>query len=147
MSDTILNHFERLRTLLTEARQAIEQAEARVEEFNELLRGLSQRGEVPRGVFLGKTTASPWEAEAGQGNAGYVLQAVLLVPEGLGVSRFGAEVFDACTGASGGLEDEVRQTFVPFAACSPAEKAFFYSEMEGLCERFLARAAGSKART
>ena len=147
MSSTTLNHFERLRTLLAEARRAIEQAEARVEEFNELLRGLSQHGEVPRSAFLGKTSASPWEVEAGQGNAGYVLQAVLLVPEGLGVSRFDAEVFYACTEASGGLEDEVRLTFVPFATCSPAEKAFFYSEMEGLCERFLACASGSKART
>jgi hypothetical protein len=146
MSGTIVNHFERLRTLLVEARRAIEQAEVRVEQFNELLRGLSEQGEVRRCFFLGKTIASPWDAEAGRCNTGHVIQAVLLVPEGLGVSRFDAEVSDACTEASGGLEDEVRLTFVPFAACSPAEKAFFCSEMEGLCERFLAWAVG-KART
>jgi hypothetical protein len=138
MSGTVLNQFERLRTLLVEARRAIEQAETRVGQFNELVRGLSQQGEVPRGFFLGRTIASPWDAETGRCNAGHVVQAVLLVPEGLGVSRFDAEVFDACTSSSGGLEDEVRLTFVPFAECSPAEKAFFYSEMEVLCERFLA---------
>ena len=146
MSGTVLNPFERLRTLLVEARRAIEQAEARVRQFNELVRGLAQQGEAPRGVFLGKNIASPWDAKAGPCNAGHVIQAVLLVPEGLGVSRFDAEVYDACTGSSGGLEDEVRLTFVPFAACSPAEKAFFYSEMEVLCERFLACAAVGKAR-
>ena len=145
MSGTVLNHFGRLRALLMEARQAIEQAEARVGQFNELVRGLSQRGEVPRGFFLGKTIASPWGAEAGRCDAGHVIQAVLLVPEGLGVSRFDAEVFDAYTEASGGLEDEVRLTFVPFAACSPAEKAFLCCEMEALCERFLARVAAGKA--
>jgi len=147
MSGTVLNHFERLRTLLVEARRAIEQAEERLGQFNELLRGLSEQGEVPRGFFLGKTIASPWDAEAGRCNAGHVIQAVLLVPEGLGVSRFDAEVSDAYTEASGGLEDEVRLTFVPFAACSPAEKAFFYSEMEVLCERFLACAAVGKTPT
>lgn len=147
MSGIILNHFERLRGLLVEARQAIEQAEARVGQFNEMVLNLSQQGEVSRGFFLGKTIASPWDAEAGRCNAGHVIQAVLLVPEGLGVSRFEAEVADAYTEASGGLEDEVRLTFVPFDACSPAEKAFFYSEMEGLCERFLTCAAVGKART
>jgi hypothetical protein len=146
MSGTVLNHFERLQTLLVEARQAIEQAEARVGQFNELVRGLAEQGEVPRGFFLGKTIASPWDAEAGRCNAGHVIQAVLLVPEGVGVSRFDAEVSDAYTESSGGLEDEVRLTFVPFAACSPAEKTFFYSEMEVLCKRFLACAAGGKAR-
>jgi len=148
MTGAVLNHFERLRTLLLEARQAIEQAEARVGQFNELVRGLSRRGEVPRGLFLGKTIASPWDAEAGRCNAtGHVLQAVLLLPEGLGVSRFDAEVSDAYTESSGGLEDEVRLTFVPFAACSPTEKSFFYCEMEVLCERFLACAeAGAKGR-
>ena len=147
MSGIVLNQFEQLRTLLVEARRAIEQAEARLRQFDELVRGLSQRGEVPRGFFLGKTIASPWDAEAGRCHAGHVIQAVLLLPEGLGVSRFDAEVSDAYTESSGGLEDEVRLTFVPFAACSPAEKAFFYSEMEVLCERFLACAAGGKART
>ena len=58
---------------------------------------------------------------------------------------FEAEVSDACTETSGGLEDEVRLTFVPFTACSPAEKAFLSSEMEALCERFLACAAGGRA--
>jgi hypothetical protein len=146
MTDTVLNHFERLRALLLQARQAIEQAEARVGQFNDLVRELAEQGEVPRGFFLGKTIASPWDAEAGRCNTGNVIQAVLLVPEGLGVSRFDAEVSDAYTEASGGLEDEVRETFVPFAECSPAEKTFFYSEMGVLCERFLACAAGGKAR-
>jgi hypothetical protein len=146
MSSKVLNHFERLRKLVVEARRALEQAEVRVEQFNDLVRGLSQQGVVPRGLFLGKTIASPWDAEAGRCNAGHVIQAVLLVPEGLGVSRFDAEVSDACTESSGGLEDEVRQTFVPFSECSPAEKAFFYSEMEVLCERFLASAAVARAR-
>jgi hypothetical protein len=136
----VLKHFEQLRTLLVEARRAIEQAESRVVQFNELVRRLSHEGEVVRGFFLGKTLASPWDAEAGP--AGHVIQAVLLVPEGLGVSRFDAELFESYTESSGGLEDEVRLTFVPFTACSPAEKAFFYSEMEGLCERFLACAVG-----
>jgi hypothetical protein len=145
MSGTILNHFERLRTLLVEARRAIEQAEVRVGQFNELMHALSQQGGLRRGLFLGKTIASPWDAGAGHCDAGHVIQAVLLVPEGLGVSRFEAEVFDACTSTSGGLEDEVRLTFVPFAACSPAEKAFLCSELEALCERFLACSAG-KAR-
>jgi hypothetical protein len=146
MSGTILNHFERLRTLLAEARQAIEQAEARVGQFNDLVHDLAEQGEIPRVFFLGKTIASPWDAEAGRCHTGHVIQAVLLVPEGLGVSRFDAEVSDAYTESSGGLEEEVRLTFVPFAACSPAEKTFFYSEMEVLCERFLACAAGAKAR-
>ena len=75
-----------------------------------------------RGFFLGKTIASPWEAEGGHCNAGHVIQAVLLVPEGLGVSRIDPEVSEAYTEASGGLEDEVRLTFVPFAACSPQRK-------------------------
>jgi hypothetical protein len=147
MSGTVLDHFERLRTLVGEARRAIEQAEVRVLQVNEVVRGLSQQGEVPRGFFLGKTIASPWDAEAGRCNSGHVIQAVLLVPEGLGVSRFDAEVSEACTESSGGLEDEVRLTFVAFAECSPAEKAFFYSEMEVLCERFLACVAEGKART
>lgn len=146
MSSTGFNQFDQLRTLLAEARRAIEQAEERVGQINELVRELSQQGEVPRGFFLGKTIASPWDAEAQRCHAGHVIQAVLLVPEGLGVSRLDAEVSDAYTEASGGLEDEVRQTFVPFAACSPAEKAFFYSEMEVLCERLLACATLGKAR-
>jgi hypothetical protein len=141
----MVNHFERLRTLLVEARRAIGLAEARLEQFNELVRELSQQGAVRRGFFLGKTIASPWDAEAGRCNSGHVIQAVLLVPEGIGVSRFEAEVSDAYTESSGGLEDEVRLAFVPFGECSPAEKAFFYSEMDALCERFLASAAG-KAR-
>jgi hypothetical protein len=147
MSSKVLNHFDRLRALLGEIKRAIEQAEARVGQFNELVRRLAQQGEAPRGIFLGKTIACPWDAEAGRCHAGHVIQAVLLVPEGLGVSRFDAEMSDACTEASGGLEDEVRLTFVPFAACSPAEKAFFYSEMEVLCQQFLACAATGKART
>jgi hypothetical protein len=146
MSGTVLDHFACLRTLLVETRRAIEQAEARVEQINEVVRGLSEQGEVPRGIFLGKTIASPWDAEAGRCNAGQVFQAVLLVPEGLGVSRLDAEMSDACTESSGGLEDEVRLTFVPFAACSPAEKALFYSEMEVLCERFMACTSVGKAR-
>ena len=101
MSGTVLNPFERLRTLLVEARQAIEQAEARVEQFNELLRGLSQQGEVPRGFFLGKTIASPWDAEAGRCSAGHVIQAVLLVPEGLG-----EQVIRADDGLHGHEEDD-----------------------------------------
>ena len=147
MNGTVVNPVERLRTLLVEARRAIEQAETRVGQFNDLVHGLAEQGQAPRGVFLGNTIASPWDAGAGSCNAGHVVQAVLLVPEGLGVSRFDAEVYDACTGSSGGLEDEVRLTFVPFAACSPAEKAFFYTEMDVLCERFLACAAVPKART
>src|SRR3954470_8090234 len=97
MGGTVLNHFERLRMLLAEARRAIEQAEARVGQLNELMHGLSQQGGVRRGFFLGKTIASPWDAGAGRYNAGHVIQAVLLVPGGLGVSRFEAEVFNACT--------------------------------------------------
>ena len=145
MTGTVLDHFERVRALIAEARRAIDQAEARVGQLNELMHGLSQQGGVRRGFFLGKTIASPWDAGAERSDAGHVIQAVLMVPGGLGVSRFETEVFDACTSSSGGLEDEVRLTFVPFAACSPAEKAFLCSEMEALCERFLACSAG-KAR-
>ena len=146
MNGTVLIHFEQLRALLVGARRAMEQVEERVGQFNELVCELARQGAVRPGFFLGKTIACPWDAEAGRCNSGHVIQAVLLVPEGLGISRFDAEMSDAFTDASGGLEDEVRMTFVPFAACSPAEKAFFYSEMEALCERFLACVAGSKAR-
>jgi hypothetical protein len=146
MSGMVLEHFERLRALLAEARRAGEQAEARVRQFDEVVQGLARQGGLPRGFLLGKAIASPWDVGAGRADAGHVTQAVLLVPGGLGVSRFEAEVFDACTSSSGGLEDELRLTFVPFAACSPVEKAFLCCEMEALCERFLTRAAAGQAR-
>jgi hypothetical protein len=139
MSGALPSHLERLQALLLEARQAIEQAGSCVAQFNELVRRLAQEGQVPRGVFLGSTTASPWGPGAGQ-----VVQAVLLVPEGLGISRFAAEAYDAHTEGSGGLEQEVRLTFVPFAECQPGEKALFYSEMGVLFDRFLV-SAGHRA--
>jgi hypothetical protein len=140
MSSSLPSHLKHLRALLLDARQAVEQAEARVGQFNELVLGLAQEGQVPRGVFLGRTIASPWGHEAGLGDAGQVVQAVLLVPEGLGVSRFGAEAYDAYAQGSGGLEQEVRLTFVPFAQCQPGEKALFYSEIGFLLDQFLASA-------
>jgi hypothetical protein len=141
MSAELPDPFERLGALLVEAQQAVEQAEAKVGQFNELVHSLAEQGRLPRGIFLGKTIASLWGAEAGLGDSGRVVQAVLLVPDRLGVSRFDTEVYYAHTEDSGGLEDEVRATFVPFARCDPGEKAFFYSEMRALSVRFLTWAA------
>jgi hypothetical protein len=149
MSGALPSHLEQLRALLVAAGQAVEQAEALVGQFNDRVSRLAQDGRVPRGVFLGRTIASPWGTEATPGESGQVVQAVLLVPEGLGVSRFGAEAYDAYAQGSGGLEQEVRLTFVPFARCQPGEKALFYSEMGFLVDQFLAsavRASNTTAR-
>ncbi len=140
MSGALPPDLEQLRALLVAARQAVEQAEALVGQLNARVSRLAQEGRVPRGVFLGRTIASPWGSETGPDGSGQVVQAVLLVPEGLGVSRFGAEAYDAYAQGSGGLEQEVRLTFVPFAQCQPGEKALFYSEMGFLIDQFLASA-------
>ena len=66
MSGALPTHLERLRALLLDARQALEQAEARVGQFNELVRGLAQEGRVPRGVFLGLVVGEMGEIAAHQ---------------------------------------------------------------------------------
>jgi len=60
------------------------------------------------------------------------MQAMLLVPEGAGICRWKGE--DSIPPHGEASVQEVRDRFVPFSQCNPAEKAFLLQFIEELLD-------------
>jgi hypothetical protein len=116
---------DRLRDWDTGVRRLAEQAEARINEANAIISDLHQAGRTRSRVLLGAVmSVCPYDPGCGPEDSGQVTQAVLLVPEGLGVVFWDTEDYSLC---SPGRERqlEARRLFTPIAACRPLLRVQF----------------------
>lgn len=135
-----------LSSLNLQIKHAMEQAEAKVERVSHLVRELGTTGLVGREVLLGRYYDRPYDPDYGPNDTGQVVQAALLIPEGLGVCLWDTEEFSALQSSAEGLEPSARLRFRGFDDCSPAEKRFLLPFIEEMLEDLtdLARVAASK---
>jgi hypothetical protein len=110
---------DRLRAWDLGARRLAEQAEACVAEADALVRALHRAGRLRPAVILGAVMGvRPYDPGQGSEDSGQVVQAVLLVPEGVGVLFWDTE--DLHLIPHGPDRDrEARQLFTPLANLRP----------------------------
>lgn len=110
---------DRLRAWDLGVRRLAEQAEARVAEADDLVRALHRAGRVRPAVILGPVMGvRPYDPGHGPEDSGQVIQAALLVPEGVGVLFWDTE--DLHQFPPGPDRDrEARRLFTPLADLRP----------------------------
>jgi hypothetical protein len=135
-----------LSALNLQIKHDMEQAEAKVERVSHLVRELGTTGLVGREVLLGGHFDRSFDPDDGPHDSGQVVQAALLIPEGLGVCLWDPEEFSALQTAYEGLVPNARLRFQSFDRCSPEEKKFLLPFIEEMLEDLtdLARVAASK---
>ena len=100
-------------------RQLADQAEARITDANALIHDLHRAGRVRAHILLGPVlSVRPYDPGCGPEDSGQVTQAVLVVPDGLGVVFWDTEDWHA-TPTGRDREREARHLFTPIAACRP----------------------------
>jgi hypothetical protein len=125
---------EQLGTLNLQIKHDMEQAEAKVERVNGLVRELGTTGLLSRRVILGPDYTHPWDPGCGPQDSAQVVQAALLVPEGFGVCLWSTDEFLEFEQSPGGLEQHARKKFEPFEKCCSADKKFLLPFVEEMLE-------------
>jgi hypothetical protein len=116
---------DRLRDWDAGVRRLAEQAEARVAEANAMVRALHRSGRIRPWVLLGAVmSVRPYDPGCGPEDSGQVTQAVLLVPEGLGVVFWDTEEL-AATADGPDRWRAARRLFTPLAECRPLTRVQF----------------------
>jgi hypothetical protein len=125
---------EQLASLNLQIKHDIEQAEAKVERVNQLALELGRSGLLARQVILGVAFERPYDADSPLQDSGQIIQAVLRIPEGLGVCVWDMEEFVALQSSAAGLESRAGIVFQPYDACGAAEKRFVVPFLEEMLE-------------
>ena len=129
------DYIEDMKKLLAEGAHQLEHAEADAERINDLVKRIGALEIVPGAIFLGKNKKRPYE-DLGRSDSSQIMQAVLLIPAGLGVCYFDMEEYGELQCDRNGLEREANRRFIPFMECGPAERAFLGQDVE-LFKRFV----------
>jgi hypothetical protein len=130
---------DRLRAWDLGVRRLAEQAEARVADATNLIRELHAAGRVRPAVLLGPVMdVRPYDPGYGPEDSGQVIQAVLLVPEGLGVVFWDTEDLHAIPPGPD-REREACRLFTPVANLRPLMRVQVLPFAVDLVARLLAR--------
>lgn len=133
---------DRLRDWDLAVRGLAEQAEARVAEANALVRELHRAGRVRADVLLGAVVSvRPYDPGCGPEDAGQVTQAVLAIPDGLGVVFWDTEEYGLLAPGPDRVR-EARRLFTPVADCPPLLRVQLLPFVADLLAR-LVRGAGA----
>jgi hypothetical protein len=137
---------EQLASLNVQIRHDMEQAEAKIERANKLVRELRGTGLLTGRVVLGPFFTGTYEPGFGPQDSGQVTQAALLVSKGFGVCYWDTEEFWELGQTPEGLDSHARRRFQAFNDCSPAEKKFLLPFVEEMLEDLIdvAMVAASK---
>lgn len=131
---------DRLRAWDAAVRRLAEQAEARVANADALVRDLHRAGRARPQVLLGPVLGvRPYDPGCGPEDSGQVTQAVLLVPDGLGVVFWDTEDLYALPPGPD-RDREARRLFTPVAACRPLLRVQFLPVAAELVTRLVRRA-------
>ena len=142
---------KRLRTMAAEltkvARQIkrdLERAETHVGEINQLIDDLATSGALRRAVLLGKHREIPADPDAPPADGGRLIQAALLVPEGLGVCVWDSEQ-ESRDQERAHFDRDAREKFMPFSELQEMEMLFVLPQIEALLEELLAIAEAASS--
>jgi len=118
-------------------RQNLEEAEAKIPEFNELIDRVASLDILPNLVLLGDIVMQrPYCVVSGPVDSGQILQATLLLPGGLGATVWDTEEYLALEQEYDGISRHAASHFFAFDELSPGEKGILFSHLEPLVERF-----------
>lgn len=138
MSKEFDANIRALRAMNVSIRHKCEQAEAKVQEANSIIRQLGDTGWNESAVFLGPVIAClPYPPNAGRSDTGSVVVAMLHVPLGIGVGNWDSETYYELQAVDQGLESEATLAFTPFAECEPAIKALLFRHIEPLLAQLM----------
>ena len=130
--------YEELSQQLLRMKHQLETAEAKAAGLNGFVNEVWQFGLSSRTAFLGPViTTRAYDPEEGGVDSGQVIQAVLLVPGGLGVLVWDTEEFVKLSEIPDGLEAHAPLYHVPFERCEPMIRALLNGYIEPLVERLL----------
>jgi hypothetical protein len=132
VGDRLANLNQRARRL--RERQA--RAEVLAAYLNYTVDELSTMGMLPPAIVLGPVIREQSLDANGHGlSNGRLVQAAVLVPEGLGVVLWDVEDYAELSKQPGGLESEARMQFVPFSRCAPAIRGLLDEHIGDLLTR------------
>lgn len=135
MSKEIDEVFAQLGWLYFWARHCCAQADAKMAEVNRLIRQLAGAGFLPEMVVLGEVIHSRYHPPAAHEDEPVrVAQAVLCVPDGIGVVLWGAEEYARLCATPEGLKREAHAGFRPSERCEPALRALLLPHVESLLQ-------------
>ena len=122
-----------LRNLSLVIRHQAEQAEAKVQQANSLLRELQRIRVIRETVVLGPVLfVRSYAPTPGGNDTGEVVQAALCMEDGVGAAFWDTELFSELSQIVNGLESEVSSAFVPFERCEPSVRAALLPYIEPL---------------
>jgi len=128
---------QRLQEFNLVIRQRLEEAEAKIPELNELIERVASLSILPSLVLLGDIVMQrPYGMPNGPVDSAQILQAVLLIPGGLGVTVWDTEEYLALEQEDDGISRHAASHFIAFEDLSPGEKGILFSHLEPLVERF-----------
>jgi hypothetical protein len=117
-----------------------EQAEAHVERADRLIRKLADSGLLTKGVILGPIIHQRgYTPGAGNSDSAQFIQAVLHLPNGLGVVLWDMEEYLDLDHQLDGLELAAMNKFEPFVECELATKALFFPNVPTLMDKLRKR--------
>lgn len=133
MSTNWKSLLRQLRNLCLVIRHQAEQAEAKVQQANALLRELRRNRVVSETVVMGPVLFTRrYPPTPGGNDTGEVVQAALCMDEGVGAAFWDTELFSELSQIVDGLESEVSSAFVPSERCEPSVRAALLPHIEPL---------------
>jgi len=119
-----------------------EHAEARVERANKLIRKLTESGVLADGVILGPIIHErQYGPRKGGPDSAQFVQAILHVPQGLGIVLWDFEEYLRLEDQQHELECAAMSKFVPFSECEVGIKSLFAPHIPGLMNKLRKRLA------
>ena len=127
-----------LTKLNVQIKHSLEEAEAKVGEVNALIAELAGSGLLVHAVLLGKFRELPFDPDAGTSTPERVIQAALLVPEGLGICQWDSREAYKPEQEPEHFRRDAREKFHPFADLDETDQVFILPQIEALLEELVA---------
>jgi hypothetical protein len=134
---TALNQLETLKQLNLSLRSQLELAEARIPPLNEQLTQLARIEFIHNEALFGAFVYHRAYSNPGAGDGSLLLQAAILVPDGIGLVAWDREEHLSLDGPDGPTYRDARPRFIVFHELDHAQKALLLPQVEPLVDQLL----------
>ena len=125
----------------------LQEAEAKVSQVSALVAELAQAGHLRRAVLLGKFREACFDPDSGAPEPGRIVQAALLVPEGIGLCAWDSHEAYKPDQEPEHFNRDARERFIPFGDLEEADQVFILPQIESLVEQLVAITGATPALT
>ena len=123
---------------MLQMRSQLDQADAHVSNINQIVKSIGDLKLVTERTLLGHVVhMQEYSPRSQMTDSGFVLQAALDIPKGLGIAAWDSETYAELRTSPEGLDPHASLKFVPFNELEPAIRALLLPHVESLLIRLI----------